>query len=101
MLFRSSAFATSLGVALATTATIEESAAAPWLWAAAVVGSVTTGALRMIAEKHYFTDVASGTLIGAACGVVLPLLHRRGGPMSSNSVSVAAQGPAIALTGTF
>ena len=96
-----SAFAMSLGVALATTATIEESAAAPWLWAAAAVGSVTTGALRMIAEKHYFTDVASGTLIGAACGVVVPLLHRRGGPMSSSSVSDAPQGPAIALTGTF
>jgi membrane-associated phospholipid phosphatase len=95
------AWVTSLGVALATTASIEESAAAPWLWAGAAVGSVTTSALRMIAEKHYFTDVATGTVIGAACGVVVPLLHRRGGPLSSGSVSVAAQGPAFALTGTF
>lgn len=66
-------FVTSLGVALATTATLEESEAAPWLWAAAALGSVTTGALRMMAEKHYFTDVAAGAAIGAACGVVIPL----------------------------
>jgi membrane-associated phospholipid phosphatase len=95
------AWVTSLGVALATTATIEESAAAPWLWAGAAVTSLTTGALRMIAEKHYFTDVAAGAVIGTACGVVVPLLHRRGGPLSSGSLSVATQGPAFALTGTF
>jgi membrane-associated phospholipid phosphatase len=95
------AWATSLGVALATTATIEESRAAPWLWVSAAVGSVTTGALRMIAEKHYFTDVAAGAVIGAACGIVVPLLHRRGGALSSDAVSVAAPAPAFALTGTF
>jgi membrane-associated phospholipid phosphatase len=94
-------FVTSLGVALATTATLEESEAAPWLWVAAALGSVTTGALRMMAEKHYFTDVAAGAAIGAACGVVIPLLHRRGGPLSSNSVSIAAQGPGFALSGRF
>jgi membrane-associated phospholipid phosphatase len=95
------AWVTSLGVALATTATLEESAAVPWLWAGAAVSSLTTGALRMIAEKHYFTDVAAGAVIGAACGVVVPLLHRRGGPLSSGSLSVAAPRPSFALTGRF
>jgi membrane-associated phospholipid phosphatase len=95
------AFVTALGVALATTATLQESRAAPWLWAAAAAGSVTTGALRMMAEKHYFSDVAAGAAVGAGCGVVFPLLHRRGGPLSSNSVSIAAQGPGIALSGRF
>jgi membrane-associated phospholipid phosphatase len=95
------AWVTSLGVALATTATLEESAAVPWLWAGAAAGSVATGALRMIAEKHYFTDVAVGALIGGACGAFVPLLHRRGGPLSSGSMSVAARGPSFALTGRF
>ena len=96
------AFATALGVGLATTATLQESRAAPWLWAGAAVGSVTTGALRMMAEKHYFTDVAAGAAIGAACGVVFPLLHRRGGPLSSPaSLSNAPQGPRFALSGRF
>jgi membrane-associated phospholipid phosphatase len=55
----------------------------------------------MIAEKHYFTDVATGAAIGAACGVVFPLLHRRGSALSASSVSVGAQGPLVALSGVF
>ena len=90
------ALATALGVSMAMTATLEESPAAPWLWGAAATMSVTTASLRMIAEKHYFTDVLSGALVGAACGVAFPLLHRRG-----SALSVAAQGPAVAVSGLF
>ena len=89
-------FATALGVSVAMTATLEESPAAPWLWGAAAFASVSTATLRMMAEKHYFTDVLTGAAIGAACGVAFPLLHRRG-----NALSIAAQGPAIALSGVF
>jgi len=67
----------------------------------AAAASIAAGSLRMMAEKHYLTDVAAGALIGATCGVVVPLLHRRGGPLSSRSMSVAAQGPALTLTGRF
>ncbi len=96
------ALVSSLGFGLATTATLEESEAAPWLWAGAATSTVIAGALRIMAEKHYFTDVAAGAAIGAACGVVIPLLHRRGGPLSSPaSVSIAAQGPALAVSGRF
>ena len=95
------ALATALGVSLAMTATLEESRAAPWLWGAAAAMSVTTASLRMIAEKHYLTDVATGAAIGAACGVVFPLLHRRGGELAGGSWSVAAMGPALALSGVF
>jgi membrane-associated phospholipid phosphatase len=94
------AWVTSLAVATATTLTLQESPTAPWVWGAAAVASVTGASLRMMAEKHYFTDVAAGALIGGACGVIVPLLHRRGGPLSSPSVSVA-QGPALAVSGTF
>jgi membrane-associated phospholipid phosphatase len=96
------AFATSLGVSMAMTATLQESPAAPWLWGAAAAMSVTTATLRMIAEKHYFTDVLSSAAIGAACGVVFPLLHRRGGALAGSSLSVGGQqGPALTLSGTF
>ena len=96
------AFATSMGVAMAMTATLEESPAAPWLWGAAAAMSVTTATLRMIAEKHYFTDVLSSAAVGAACGVVFPLLHRRGSALAASSLSVGAQqGPALTLSGSF
>ena len=95
------AIAASLGFSLATTATIQESGAAPWLWGAAALGTAGTGALRMIAEKHYFTDVVAGAVVGAASGVVIPLLHRRGGALSSDGVSAPAQGPAVSVSGRF
>lgn len=82
------ALATSLGVSLAMTASLEDSRAAPWLWGAAAAMSVSTGALRMIAEEHYFTDVAAGALLGAASGVIVPLLHRRGSSALAGQVSV-------------
>jgi len=95
------ALAASTTFALATTATIEESKAAPWFWAGAAVATISTASLRVIADKHYFTDVAAGALIGAASGVIFPLLHRRGGLLSSDSVSVGAQGPSFLLSGRF
>ncbi len=95
------AFATSLGVSLAMTATLEDSPAAPWLWGAAAAVSVTTASLRMMAEKHYFTDVLTGAAIGAACGVVVPYLHRRGAALDGTQVSIGAHGPALSLSGAF
>ena len=91
-------FATSLGVSAAMTATLEESPAAPWLWGAAAAMSVITATVRMMAEKHYFTDVATGAALGAACGVVIPLLHKRG-----NALSVSAQtsAPMVGFAGAF
>jgi membrane-associated phospholipid phosphatase len=91
------AFATALGVSMAMTATLQDSPAAPWLWGAAAAMSVSTASLRMMAEKHYFTDVLTGALVGAASGVVFPLLHRRG-----SALAVGPQGSsAIAVSGVF
>jgi membrane-associated phospholipid phosphatase len=73
-----STLAASVGVGAAMTATLEESPAAPWLWASAGVLTVSTGILRMMAEKHWVTDDLAGIGIGAGCGVLFPLLHRRG-----------------------
>lgn len=96
------AFATSASVSLAMTATLEDSRAAPVLWAGAAVVSVGTGALRIIAEKHYFTDVATGAAIGAVCGVVLPYLHQRGGALAKSvSVSAAPGMATVAWAGAF
>ncbi|HEY6910822.1 MAG TPA: phosphatase PAP2 family protein [Myxococcales bacterium] len=95
------ALAASAGFSAAMTASLEDSPAAPWLWAGAALGTVTTATLRMMAEKHYFTDTLAGAAIGAASGVVFPLLHRRGGPLSSPSVSAGASGSLLAVSGSF
>jgi len=48
----------------------------PLVWAGAVAVPVATGFLRMKAGKHFPSDVATGLVIGAFCGWVVPELHR-------------------------
>ena len=98
------ALATSLSVSLAMLATLEDSKAAPYLWAGAGVASVGAATLRMMAEKHYFTDVAVGALVGTGVGVLVPYLHRRGGLLAETNSTLsmgtsAAGAPMIAWSG--
>jgi membrane-associated phospholipid phosphatase len=101
-----STFAAALGVGSAMTATLEESPAAPWLWGAAGVLTVSTSFLRMMAEKHWITDDLAGIAIGGGCGVLFPLLHRRGsllgGSTSATPVVAAVPGGVnVSISGRF
>ncbi len=49
----------------------------PYVWATAAVVPAVTGYLRWRAGKHFFTDIVTGYLIGAAVGILVPELHRR------------------------
>ena len=85
--------AAALGVGVAMTATLEESPAAPWLWGAAGVLTVSTGLLRMMAEKHWVTDDLAGIAIGGGCGVLFPLLHRRGSLLGGSTAVTPVVAP--------
>jgi membrane-associated phospholipid phosphatase len=37
-----------------------------------------TASLRVVAGKHFYTDVLTGALFGSAVGVAVPFFHRRG-----------------------
>jgi membrane-associated phospholipid phosphatase len=76
-----------LGVSAAMCASLQDSQAAPALWTGASALVVLTGTLRMVAEKHYFTDVLAGAVVGAGTGVLLPLLHRQGVQVTPNGFS--------------
>ncbi|WMX16691.1 phosphatase PAP2 family protein [Aureispira sp. CCB-E] len=52
------------------------SKAIPWVWAAAATFPAVTGVLRQQAGKHFWTDVVTGYLVGAAIGFLIPELHR-------------------------
>ncbi len=45
-----------------------------WIWAAGLPLAASVGLLRMGADKHYLTDVATGAVLGAAFGAAVPLL---------------------------
>lgn len=49
----------------------------PLVWATAVAWPMAVGYLRMRAGRHYFSDVATGFLIGAVVGWGVPALHKR------------------------
>jgi membrane-associated phospholipid phosphatase len=42
--------------------------------------AATTAALRVVAGKHFITDVLTGAAIGGATGVLIPYLHQRALP---------------------
>lgn len=50
----------------------------PLVWAGAVVLPLVTGYLRYKSGKHFVSDIAAGYAIGAANGIVFPLLFRVG-----------------------
>ena len=97
-----------LTVSAAMLATLQESEAAPYLWAGAAVCTVSVAALRMMAEKHYFTDVLAGAALGAGAGALVPWLHKRGGLLDGTGavnaqlqLSPVPGGTAFALAGQF
>ncbi|MBM4362127.1 MAG: phosphatase PAP2 family protein, partial [Deltaproteobacteria bacterium] len=78
----------------------------------AVAAALATGALRVVADRHYASDVAVGQLVGLGSGYLLPtLVYHRGGrgspPPAERGVSASilpSLGPssaALTATGTF
>ncbi|MCA0235394.1 MAG: phosphatase PAP2 family protein [Bacteroidetes bacterium] len=49
----------------------------PLVWATAVAIPATVGFLRVKGGKHFISDVATGFIVGGACGLLIPRLHRK------------------------
>lgn len=57
-----------------------------WIWGVGLPLATSVGLLRMGADKHYLTDVATGAVLGTAFGLAVPLLlHGRTGQKESAS----------------
>lgn len=67
-----------LGAASMTAALRHHAGAWPWVLTGAVGASV--GIERVLAGRHFPTDVIVGAIAGTAVGVAVPWLHRREGP---------------------
>lgn len=74
-------------------------------WIASLGLASTTAALRVVAGKHYPSDVTAGALIGSTIGAVIPLAHlrpRRSKMWSNVDVTPAAVGMrGLSLQGRF
>ena len=67
-------FTTSLAVSSGMVATMRHYRLAPLVWATGTVIAASTGYLRLAADKHYLSDVVTGSVIGAAVGFFIPYL---------------------------
>ena len=56
------------------------------VWAGAALAPAGIGYLRMRAGKHFLSDVVTGYLVGAASGILVPMLHR-----SSSKLPISIQ----------
>ncbi len=55
-----------------------DSKAIPYIWAGAATIPAFVGYLRIKGGKHFLTDNLAGYVVGAACGILIPQLHKRG-----------------------
>lgn len=75
-------FAAAIGTA--TIASRRGSRHARWIWVTGLGLASATGYLRIAADRHYFTDVVSGALVGTAIGLTMPRLFN--GAPSANAM---------------
>lgn len=99
-----STFAFALTVAAGTVSQLRGYKNAWMVWAFALPLAATVPYFRMAADKHYLSDVIVGSLVGAAFGVGIPLLHGRatdGAPATASQVSLGAMPGGISIAGRF
>jgi membrane-associated phospholipid phosphatase len=90
----------SLAAASGTVASLRNYRLAPLVWATMMPVAALTGYLRIAGDRHYFTDVLAGAVMGTAAGVLVPLLfHGRSGPSDDRS-SPSSSGASLAAATT-
>jgi len=65
------------------------------VYGAVVAGGAATGLFRVLAGKHFPTDVIAGAVMGTAVGLTVPYLHRR------REVSVGLFPGGLSVVGSF
>lgn len=63
----------------------------PWVWGGSLALAGGVGSLRILAGKHFPSDVAAGAVVGALCGYLVPRMHLR---RPAKAVGKKERGPA-------
>ncbi len=69
----------SLAVSAGTIASMRGYRYAPLIWATGLSIGVGTGYLRIAGDRHYFTDVLGGAIMGSIVGFIVPYWFHQGG----------------------
>ena len=80
-----------LAVSAGTVATMRGYSWAPIVWAVGPAVAAFTGYLRIAADKHYFSDVMTGAVVGSAIGFLVPyVFHKADAASGPGTPNVAA-----------
>jgi len=91
-----------VAVASGTVASMRGYRLAPVVWATSLPLAAVTGYLRVAADKHYFTDVLTGALVGAAAGFLVPFVfHRASAATPDPGTMPAPQGRAMFVASSW
>jgi membrane-associated phospholipid phosphatase len=63
-----------LAASTGTIASMRRYRLASWIWTAGLAVATLTGYLRIAADRHYASDVATGAVVGSLVGVAVPYL---------------------------
>jgi membrane-associated phospholipid phosphatase len=96
---------TSLAFAVATSAgtvaSLRNDRLAPWIWGSGLALATTVGYLRIAADRHWLTDVATGAVVGSAIGVAVPRLLHRHLRIGDQELAVALAPGRVLVGGAF
>ena len=94
-----------LVVSAGTIAHIRNYDAEPYIWGIGIPLALFVGYTRIAAEKHYFSDVLVGAVIGSAVGFLVPWLHRNDNKdtdaTQGNSMNVMMGNRMLMISGQF
>jgi membrane-associated phospholipid phosphatase len=90
----SSAFAAA--VAAGTLADFHRLQNRKWIWASGLAFATATGALRVMSDQHYATDVLTGMAAGGLAGWLIPKIHKPDRTASPSAAASAAAPVAVA-----
>ena len=95
------AFAFSVVAASATVARLRGSSKWWVILAAGLPIAATAGILRMVADKHYLSDVVNAAGISSAIAIAIPMLFHRPIDVGPVHALVVPTGPGVSLVGRF
>jgi membrane-associated phospholipid phosphatase len=68
---------------------------------AALTAATATGLLRIVADRHWASDVIAGAMLGSLVGATVSWLHLRGDGAAPASLSVRPADRALVYRGSF
>lgn len=79
------ALAFAVGTSAAMVNTLRGYRLAPVVWVAGLTMAGSVGYLRIAADKHYFSDVVTGAVVGTVVGIGVPLIFHSAGASSPSA----------------